>query len=105
MKNYHIKAYPDQIKAWKHAAQTEGIPINVSDWARACLWAATMGIKVEYTDPKMVRGNNTERDELAEDFQFRVCDDYPEKFTAEAERQCLGVGEWCRQVLDFYARM
>jgi hypothetical protein len=103
MKNYHLKALEDQILNWQIAAENTGHE-GVSSWIRIALELVCNGtIKPEYTDEQMIRGRIPDREEVASDIQFRILESSIKHWHLSAERQGLGVQEWCRQSLNWVA--
>lgn len=99
MKNYHIKAYWNQIHSWESSAID--FKMDVSNWVREILDSTADGnCKPSFTEPQMRRGAG-ERDEIAADFQFRVEPGQVEYWTSAAHSEGLGIGEWIRQSLDY----
>lgn len=100
MKNYHIKAYSWQVSSWKNRAEQLGM--SVSDWVRTTLNSVACDlISPNFIETKMNRGNDPERDEIAESFQFRVESSWVDVWNINADNQGLSIGEWCRQCLDY----
>ncbi len=97
-KNHSLPALSGQIEVWKERAADVSMPYG--DWARRALIAATQGrLRVKFTDAQLIRGR-TEREEIAEQFQFKVTDEDVTKWQRHAEAEGLARAEWCRQVLD-----
>ncbi len=103
MRNYHIKAYSNQIKTWKKCAKK--CHLSVSQWVRDALSCVAMGsLYVPFGETEMVRGRKSEDDEIAESFQFRITDWERQEWAQCADQTGLAIGEWCRQSLDWMAR-